>query len=194
MPSALPPSSTFETMKISGCPGRLYCSGSMMCSGPKRLVKAMCCWGVMRASRNTRMLWRVHAAMISANVRSSIGRAKSAPITSAQNSPCSGRTTMPAILVLRRDLSFAHGAAPDLQLVLHHDREFLRRRAAHREPGALDLLQDVRAFESERDLARQARDDLPRHTGRAEDSAPRYDREIRQAGFSQGRHVGEKRA
>src|SRR5438874_6938797 len=180
MPSALPPSSTFETMKISGWPGRLYCSGSMMCSRPRRRVKAICCSGVMRTSRNTRMLCRVHARSISANVASSIGRAKSAPSTSAQNSPCSGWTIMCAILVLRRDLPFAHGAAPDLELPLYDSRELVGRRAAHRQPGALDLRHDVRAaLEGERDFMRHALDDLLRHARCPEDSAPGHDREFR---------------
>src|SRR5687768_12414865 len=101
MPSALPPSSTFETTKISGWPGRLYCNGSMMCSGPKRAVKAMCSCGVMRRSRNTRMGWRTQAASTSRKVASSTGRRR--PSTSAANCPCSGRTSIRIILAMPAD-------------------------------------------------------------------------------------------
>src|SRR5687768_4884088 len=73
----------------------------MMCRGPKRRVKAICCSGVMRRSRKTRIGWRVQAASIAAKAASSAGRPR--PSTSAANSPCSGRTFIPIILLMELD-------------------------------------------------------------------------------------------
>ena len=91
--------------------------------GPKRRVNATCRSGVQCTPRKSRMLYRCHAASISANVASPTSRARSTPITSAPNVGCSGRNWSVTSLPCN------NGENPGQRWVSHATLDESRRRA-----------------------------------------------------------------